>query len=271
MQYRSAILLRLRVTAALVLVTGALVAACGGKIESLSRPDEACLLGPCDSPVDGGLEDVVVPDFDASDRDAGAIDASHPDGGDAGDDAGSCATGPGARFVTSVVDWHFGTGQNFNQKTGFPSAIFGPPDANDTSSVVSLGNGGWVILAFEGNAIVDGPGVDFTVFENPLPQFKELATVAVSDDGVTWHEFPCTATNKGPDYGFCAGVGIVNASRTNGIDPLDPSVSGGDPYDLADLGITKARYVRITDRVDLDGSDGVFDLDAVAIVNAECP
>ncbi|AKV00510.1 Cell surface protein [Labilithrix luteola] len=268
MQYRSAILRRLRVTAALVLVTGAVVAACGGKIENLSQPDEACLLGPCDTPVDGGSEDVVVPS-DASRPDSGAVDASRPDSG--GElDGGACAAGPGARFATSVVDWHFGTGQDFNQKTGFPEAIFGPPDANNPFSVVSLGNGGWVIVAFEGNAIVDGPGVDFTVFENPLPNFKELATVAVSDDGVTWHEFPCTAI-KGPDYGYCAGVGIVYSSRTNGIDPLDPAVSGGDHYDLADLGITRARYVRITDRVDLDGVDGVFDLDAVAIVNAECP
>ena len=37
--------------------------------------------------------------------------------------------------------------------------------------VVSLGNGGFVTVAFDRNGIVDGPGVDFTVFENPLVRF----------------------------------------------------------------------------------------------------
>jgi hypothetical protein len=169
------------------------------------------------------------------------------------------------------VSHAFGGGQNFNQVAGFPKAILGPPAAGNPSSVVSLGNGGWVVLGFSGNAIVDGPGVDFTVFENPLPSFQELATIAVSDDGQHWSEFPCTAAQDASDFGFCAGVGVVYSSPSNGIDPLDPTVSGGDHYDLADIGVTHARYVRITDRVDLDGTAGVFDLDAVAIVHAQCP
>jgi hypothetical protein len=35
--------------------------------------------------------------------------------------------------------------------------------------------------------------------------------------------------------------------------------------------VSEARYVRITDRVDLTGISGTFDLDAVSIVHAECP
>jgi hypothetical protein len=58
---------------------------------------------------------------------------------------------------------------------------------------------------------------------------------------------------------------------TNTIDPLDPAVAGGDPFDLADLaggaGVSEARYVRITDRSDLPGD---FDLDAVAVVHGRC-
>jgi hypothetical protein len=57
----------------------------------------------------------------------------------------------------------------------------------------------------------------------------------------------------------------------NAIDPSDPTVAGGDAFDLADLGVSRARYVRITDRVDLTGLNGSFDLDAVSIVHAECP
>jgi hypothetical protein len=57
----------------------------------------------------------------------------------------------------------------------------------------------------------------------------------------------------------------------NTIDPTDPAVAGGDAFDLADLGVSEARYVRITDRIDLTGSSGTFDLDAVSIVHAQCP
>lgn len=183
---------------------------------------------------------------------------------------GSCATSHGS-FATGVLSHSFGGGQNVNQASGFPQVLFGPPTANDPSSVVSLGNGGWVVLEFSGNAIIDGPGVDFSVFENPLPTFEELATVAVSDDAEHWTEFPCAAAQDSKDFGFCAGVGVVYSSPNNGVDPLDPAVSGGDHYDLAEIGVSHARFVRITDRVDLEGAAGVFDLDAVAIVHAECP
>ena len=188
--------------------------------------------------------------------------------GSASHEAGTCEGGPGARFITGVVDHRFGPGQNHNQVGGFPEALYGPPYAGNPASVVSLGNGGYVVVEFAGNAIIDGPGVDFTVFENPFGNFRELATVAVSEDGLTWHEFPCTAGPGAIDFGYCAGVNPVLSRPGNGVDPLDPSVSGGDTYDLRDIGVTRARYVRITDRPDLDS---VFDLDAVAIVNAECP
>jgi hypothetical protein len=209
-------------------------------------------------------------DPDAS-SDAGASGAPAGDAGGTGN-AGTSGACPesSTRFASEVLDHAFGGGQSFNQSAGFPEAIFGPPAAGNPSSVVSLGNGGWVVLGFSGNAIVDGPGADFTVFENPLPGFKELATIAVSDDAQHWAEFPCSAAQGARDFGYCAGVGVVYSSTNNGIDPLDPAVSGGDPYDLAEIGVERARYVRITDRVDLEGVAGVFDLDAVAIVHAEC-
>ncbi len=237
--------------------------ACGGKL--LDEPsgrgigwcaDDDCTNGANPRTTDGGASTDAGAGTDGDDR------GSH--------EAGACE-GPGARFITGVVDHRFGTGQNHNQAEGFPEALFGPPRAGDSSSVVSLGNGGYVVVEFAGNAIIDGPGVDFTVFENPFGNFRELATVAVSEDGITWHEFPCTAGRGAIDFGYCAGVHPVRSRPGNGVDPLDPSVSGGDTYDLRDIGVARARYVRITDRVDLDGDDGVFDLDAVAIVNAECP
>jgi hypothetical protein len=143
--------------------------------------------------------------------------------------------------------------------------------------VATLGSGGSITLGFAPSQIVDRPGADFIVFENafyvdgdPDKSFAELASVEVSDDGVNFEAFPCLASAA--PYGSCAGWHPVYANPdTNQIDATDPTVAGGDAFDLAELGVSRARYVRITDRVDLTGQSGTFDLDAVSIVHAECP
>ena len=69
-------------------------------------------------------------------------------------------------------------------------------------------------------------------------------------------------------YPGCAGVGLVYSNPDNGVDPTDPDVAGGDAFDLADLGLTEALYVRVRDAGlgDGGGTAAGFDLDAVAIV-----
>ncbi|MEP7052425.1 MAG: hypothetical protein ABJB12_18805 [Pseudomonadota bacterium] len=178
-----------------------------------------------------------------------------------------------------MVSFTAGPGQSFGQSK-LPDVVLGPPkgtgDASASFDVASLGNGGAITLAFAPTSIVDGPGPDFIVFENPFyaagdqaQVFAELGTVSVSDDGQDFQAFPCTAV--APPYGSCAGWHPVYANpETNDIDPTDPGVAGGDAFDLADLGISEARFVRITDRADLTGLNGVFDLDAVSVVNAAC-
>ncbi|XXX82232.1 hypothetical protein WMF30_26080 [Sorangium sp. So ce134] len=202
-------------------------------------------------------------------------------GGDgAGGDGGGVVDCTGAEtvFASEVISHLFGPGPNYGQNR-FPDIAFGPPKGGGccggSTDVVSLGNGGTITFGFSGNLIVDGPGPDFIVFENafetsPTTVFAELATVEVSQDGVDWIAFPCTATAA--PYGSCAGWHPVLANPdTNILDPTDPAVAGGDAFDLADLELSFARYVRITDRPDLTGAMGVFDLDAVAIANASCP
>jgi hypothetical protein len=209
----------------------------------------------------------------------GCLDGEHGGGeaGGPGEGGAPACAGSGARFVTGVTSACFGAGQSVGQDK-LPGAIAGPPKGGGccggSLDVVSLGNGGSITVAFEGNAIVDGPGPDFIVFENafnpgsdPEKPFAELAIVEVSEDGVRWSAFPCTATAY--PYGSCAGWRPVFANAgENTIDPLDPAVAGGDPFDLADLGLAMARFVRIADRPD---TPEVFDLDAVGIVHARCP
>jgi hypothetical protein len=187
---------------------------------------------------------------------------------------GSCSP-----FAIRATEHDFGPGQNTGQAV-FPDPVLGAPRGGGcckgSLDVVSLGNGGSVTLEL-GARIVDEAGPDFIVFENAFfaggdesQPFAELATVEVSENGETWTEFPCTAAAA--PYGTCAGWHPVYANvDENDIDPLDPSVAGGDAFDLADIGVDSARYVRITDRVDLVGMNGVFDLDAVAAVHSECP
>jgi hypothetical protein len=185
-----------------------------------------------------------------------------------------------ARYATAATEHAFGSGQNVGQ-ADFPGPILGPPRGagccDGSLDVVSLGNGGTVTLELGETEIVDGPGPDFIVFENAFwvdgdesQPFAELATVAVSEDGQNFVEFSCTATEA--PFGSCAGWRPVFANADdNSIDPLDPSAAGGDPFDLAEIGLARARYVRITDRPDQTGMAGVFDLDAVAAVNTSCP
>lgn len=174
-------------------------------------------------------------------------------------------------FATEVVEAEFGEGQSFG-RGAMPGVVLGPPRGGGcckgSLDVVSLGNGGSVTVGFE-RTIVDGPGADFIVFENAFEfggqVYAELATVEVSADGIEWFAFPCTAT--APPFGTCAGWNPVHLDGVDG--PPDPKSAGGDPFDLADVGLQSARFVRVTDRADLTPADGgSFELDAVGLVHA---
>lgn len=220
----------------------------------------------------------------------GGRNTSSSDGGTGGDGGGSggdspAGSGGGAPadacpdFASEVVAVAYGPGAGFGQDD-FPDVVFGGPhgggELSGSLDVLALGNGGSITLGFAQRRIVDGDGPDFIVFENafwaggdPDQPYAELATVEVSVDGETWQAFPCAALSM--PYGSCAGWRPIYANLDdNDIDPLDPAVAGGDAYDLADLGLTEARYVRIVDREDQGGLSGMFDLDAISIVHGAC-
>ncbi len=192
--------------------------------------------------------------------DAGYVDAPEPDATKTLVDGGF--EGPGGvvvradRFVTKVVSFDAGDCAGFGASQ-MPSVVLGPPvgagELSGGTDVVSLGKNGEIVLSFEPNGIVDGPGADFIVFENaffaagdPEKPTAELADVSVSDDGTTWKTFPCTPSTSAP-YGTCAGWHPVKSAPGNGVSPVDPAVAGGDAYDLQSLGVTTARYVRVRD------------------------
>jgi len=167
-----------------------------------------------------------------------------------------------------------------------PEIVLGPPVGGGATQgsldVLALGSGGSITLRFDLPVICDGPGADFTVFENAFhsgslngPLFTEYAYVAVSQDGERFFEMP---------YDSSTGIGLagrtpVLSTPDNGISPLDPAVSGGDSFDLADVGLTWAAYVRVTDVAGAIPDVGDLpqfavapnagaDLDAIAAVHA---
>jgi hypothetical protein len=216
-------------------------------------------------------------------------------------------TTEGDAFADCVDDLSLGTNGGFGSQAQVLGAPQGAGAFQGTTDVLSLGLGGWIVLEFRDNTIVDGPGVDFTVFENAfmaydeyfetLAPFMEPARVSVSQDGSTWYEFDCALDplEEANLYPGCAGIYPVFA---DGLDPAAPHASipsdtpiedligqdifafpipagsGGDSFDLADVGLEWAAFVRVEAASFLSGPSGGsnnagFDLDAVAAVHSE--
>ncbi len=203
------------------------------------------------------------------------VDTAAPVDTAAGDTPAPAWDGPWP-FADSVVSWAPGEGAGFGQDR-LPDVVLGPPrppgGGGGSLDVLSLGRDGVIVLGFRDLVLVDGPGPDLLVFENAMAGWVETGAVAVSDDGTTWTEWPCAAADTDGNHPGCAGVTPVYATPENGLDPTDPAVAGGDAFDLAALGVPRARWVRIRDSGanTYEGVAGGFDLDAIAIVNGAAP
>ncbi len=218
--------------------------------------------------------------------------------------------------AASVVSYHAGTGaggsyQNAEAALGLPTATTGAgvqPGAVTPfrpafmpSEVVSIGRGGYLVVAFE-FPIYDDPrnafGVDFIVYGNSLLtdlaypggiagwHFPEGGTIEASADGVTWRllqgdadgGLPTMAfTDAGP-YQVAAGAAPSDSSR-----PIDPAITastmlgldyptvralydgcaGGTRVDLAGSGLAFAKFVRVAAPLD---APAVPEVDAIVAV-----
>jgi DNA-binding beta-propeller fold protein YncE len=210
--------------------------------------------------------------------DLGAADAEAADNGVAAPIVGA----------SSAVTQSYGQGAGSGQAQ-MPKVIQGGPQgtggAGGSKDVLSLGVGGEIVLEFGAYDVVDGPGPDFIVFENPFllgpfNSFAEPGVVGVAAAGhkpTDFSDFPCDLTVTAGDpvkktwaYPGCAGVQPVQANvLDNKVPPTDPAQAGGDPFDLATIGLKQARYIRIKDAgVSALGTDSKgFDLDAVVLIH----
>ncbi|MCB9745490.1 MAG: cell surface protein [Alphaproteobacteria bacterium] len=189
------------------------------------------------------------------------------------DSAGPVDTAPPGPdvFADAVVSFTPGEAAGFGQ-SALPDVVLGPPEASSGGApsldVLSLGREGEIILEFDDIGLIDGEGPDLRVFENPFTGFAETGRVALSEDGETWAEFPCDAEDAEGGFPGCAGVALVYANGESWDSMEDP---GGDLFDLAELGLARARFVRVRDSGanGYEGTSGGFDLDAVAVIHGE--
>lgn len=169
-------------------------------------------------------------------------------------------------FASSIVSFTPGEGAGFGQDS-LPGIVLGSPQGGGENSgsldVLTLGHEGEIILAFD-IEIINGEGPDLIIYENAFIGWPETGIVSVSQDGETWHRWPCDAENSEEDFPGCAGVRPSLAHPDNCIDATDPEIAGGDHFDLDVLGLETASFVRIQDSG--YNTAGGFDLDAVAIV-----
>lgn len=185
-------------------------------------------------------------------------------------------------YARSVESFSPGEGAGFGESL-LPDVVLGPPrgkgDEAGSLDVLSLGLAGEIVLGFGDRAISDEAGPDFVVFENAFwpggdasQVYAELGEVSVSQDGETWLTFPCDSDGDGQGrFSGCAGATPTKKYDPLAVLPLEPEQTGGDAFDLADLELESASFVRIVDLATLGqtGNSSGFDLDAVGLTHQE--
>jgi hypothetical protein len=191
-------------------------------------------------------------------------------------------------WATTVESIEYG--EEVDEAWRTPEKSIGPADGT-TGGVVSLGRGGTITLEFH-NAIRNGIGFDFAVFENSFSKsFLELAYVEVSSDNTVFLRFDCAFASSESVSGFGTGdttmIGSLAGKYGKGFGtPFDLEVLAGS-YEVltGEVDLDSIKYVRLVDIVGdgtaLDSFGNViydpfptvdsagFDLDAVGVLNQQ--
>ncbi len=194
-----------------------------------------------------------------------------------------------------------GSPERYTGEGVFPGAVTPFNPAWGADELVSIGAGGWLIVEFDEPVTDDATnpfGIDLLVFSNALYLDSgggvvdgiagEGGTIEVSVDGIEWFLVPDLDADGTPHgtLGYLdltgpydSDPGTVLSDFTKPVDPaLDPNglsffelvdaydgAGGGVGVDLATVGLSEIRFVRIAAAV------GSPEIDAFADVAAACP
>lgn len=170
------------------------------------------------------------------------------------------------------------------------------------NSVLSLGDGGEIIYYFQ-NPVINGLGFDFAIFENGFRNpadsnmaYLELATVEVSNDGITYYNF--SAESYTDTINQVVGTGqYMDCRKVHNLAGKYIS-EFGTPFDLEELSmqfgldVNNIHYIKIKDVIGTldnelctrdyyeqkindpyptDFPTGGFDIDAIGIIHTRFP
>jgi len=165
-----------------------------------------------------------------------------------------CRTELHQESAGSVVDAPGATGTGFRDAANAINGVRGGGPGQGGTDVFSLGyNEGvdnYIVIRWPGAQVLDGPGVDFVVFENAFASgtgeahFMDQVVVYLSRDQETWVPFPhdflaedetVYSALPGDWQGFAGVNPVLLNEDDNPVDPFDSALAGGDPFDLSDL------------------------------------
>lgn len=191
----------------------------------------------------------------------------------------ACAMEAGPALADEVDDAPGASGTGFHDPQRAVNGVRGGGETMQSLDVYSVGLGSddWLVLAFSGRRLVDGPGDDLVVFENAFHYgegltFVDAAIVELSTDGDAWVTFPhdyvaddehVYSAHEEDWIGFAGVTPVLLNDEDGPTDPFDPA-AGGDGFDLAELADTEE-----ADRIRRQGAAYVRIVPAAARVNPD--
>ncbi len=184
-----------------------------------------------------------------------------------------------------VVDAPGATGEGYGDPSRAVNGVRGGGTHAGSLDVYSLDyrSRRSLTLAIDGHAVLDGPGADLVVFENPFQEssrdasFMDPVVVEVSSDGERWLAFPHdyiaadeTLYEPHPEAweGFAGVTPVLLHAETNPIDAFDPR-AGGDAFDLAELVGTDPATSALAEQLRAEGVRFVRLTSAAVLVNPD--
>lgn len=171
-----------------------------------------------------------------------------------GDGCSQCRAEVDEQSAGEVADAPGDLGGGFHNANNAVNGVRGGGPGKGSTDTFSLGYSdgvdNYIIIRWHGLRVLNGPGTDIAVFENPFSigednlRFMDHVVLYFSQDGHVWVPFPHnylaadeTLYSADPDHwqGFAGITPVLLNEDSNQVDPFDPSLAGGDHFDLDDL------------------------------------